>query len=168
MDVFDRERNYTLRHKLQARLPPQKNRGATYVEPFSVSRVGEDFYNNITKLLPGLASLLPIHNGLCVHGTYVRVNIGGGKRIGEAVPVIPKMRKGIFTLLLTFCNMDIVIDTSNISSYVQKGPIYTHLPGKRYVLLAPDVNYWFPSNDMELYHRWIDMIILADPMGKDV
>ena len=135
--------------------------GHSQRKEYTRDNMGADFVDYINEVLTRLPNHLPINNPEILQATYNAVNPEGKKQKGQEVPTEPYRTQEVYTLLIAFRTIDVVLDTTTMASSAQKKPLLLALPGKCGLLLDRGVHYWWPENVTKVRLRWLDIKITA-------
>ena len=78
--------------------------------------MGADFIDYIDEVISRLHTHLPLNNPRILQATYHAVNPGGKKQKGQEMPIEPYRTHNVYTLLIAFLTLDVVIDSTTLAS----------------------------------------------------
>ena len=65
-----------------------------------------------------------------------------------------------YTLIITFSEIDVVVDSNMLGNYLLPSPVYLKVASKRMLLIKQDVLFWYPDNNTQNDRRWVEFKIL--------
>ena len=72
-------------------------------------------------------------------------------------------KKGnLYTLIIPFCNVEILLDTSALGKKVIQGMGKQRIPGKHGMVISHEVTYLWTRNVLANAYKWVDIKISAN------
>ena len=157
--MFSRYDNADLRYALQVK--HSNKLGHIQKITYNEDSMGSEFVKYINQLIKNLPNHLSLKNPEILQATYNTVNPEGKKQKGQDIPTEPYRVHNVYTLLIAFRTIDVVLDSSTLDSSEQKQPILMALPGKCGLLIDSGAHYWWPENVTKTRLRWLDIKLTA-------
>ena len=166
-DSFDRAYNTKLRNFLMNTLGQQLKSGETYTEIFHHEKVGADFYDDVYVLVEQTGVLLGIQNVEILSeqdNRYFRVNSGGNKKLGTPIKAFEGVE--MYTLIIIFTELDIVLDSLESGSYQFTTALYLKMASKRMLIIKQDMLFWYLKNNTDLPKRWVEIKVVGTKINE--
>ena len=129
-DTFDRSTNAKLRNFLLLKSGQQNNHSETYSEIFHIDHVdtsfGADFHEDVYALIKQTNVLVGVQEPDLLseqENKYFRVNTGGAKQLGMPIQTLEGLESDFYTLIITFLEIDMVLDTLGSQKYQATSPV---------------------------------------------
>ena len=168
-DSFDRAYNTKLRNYLAGVLGQQNKLGETYTAVFDHKIVGADFYDDVYELVEQTGVRLGIQNVEIFSqqdNRYFRVNSGGRKKLGTSIKAFNDNGVEVYTLIITFTELEVVLDSSKSGNYQFTTPVYLKMAPKRMLIIRQDIFFWYPKNNTDLSKRWVEFKVVGTRMNE--
>merc|ERR1712086_521701 len=135
----------------------QQDPGKSYSVIFHDDNLGADFYDDVFALIEQTNVLVGAHIPDLLKeqdNRYRRVNPGGEKQ--RSIPINPMegLESKFYYLIITFTEMEVVLDSSTSDTYKPISPVYLDVKPKRMLLIKHDVCFWYPANNTQKTRRW--------------
>ena len=72
----------------------------------------------------------------------------------------------MYTLIITFTELEIVLDSSESGSYQFTTPVYLKMASKRMLIIRQDIFFWYPKNNTDLSKRWVEFKVVGMRMNE--
>ena len=92
----------------------------------------------------------------------MQVNPGGTRQPGKSFDHIGPRKGKLYTLIIPFRNVEIILDTSKVGHAAIIGTGKQKIPGKHGMVMAQEVQYHWPDNNTANALKWVDIKILAN------
>ena len=119
-EMFTHKDNTKMRYVVSKPVKHTKKPGHAQMVALTENKVGFDYLQQITFLIDQLPNHLPIVKPKILQATYNYVNPKGVKQKGQDIPTNPYRTHCAYTLLIPFRTMDVVIDSSHLTTSEQK------------------------------------------------
>ena len=150
-------------------LGQQNKLGETYTAVFHQDVVGADFYDDVYDLVEQTGVRLGLQNAEIFSqqdNRYFRVNSGGKKQLGTSTKAFDDNGVEVHTLIITFTELEVVLDSSKSGKYHFTTPVYLKMAPKRMLLIKQDIFFWYPKNNTDLSKRWVEFKVVGMRMNK--
>ena len=88
------------------------------------------------------------------------MNSGGKKQIGNPILTGVDLGRKLFSLIITFSEIEVVMDTLKAEGYTTPTPVYLHVEAKRMLIINKDVLFWYPVNTSQNARRWVEFKVM--------
>ena len=82
-------------------------------------------------------------------------------------PIKPFDDVEVYTLIIIFTELEIVLDSLESKSYQSLTPVYLKMASKRMLIIKQDVLFWYPKNNTDLPKRWVEFKVVGTQIDKE-
>ena len=163
-DVFNRTDNQTMGNYMRDNFDHSHVPVSTEIVLLNDKNVGRRYMQYVDLILGKVASMIPMIKSMrMIQGTYHKMLPGANNRAGGSARKEQEASSGIYTLLIPFRDMDVVLEPVH-----RDEKLMLTIPSKQCAIIDDRVTYWIAANGTKNAYRWLDIKITGDKIENEV
>ena len=73
----------------------------------------------------------------------------------------------VYTLIITFTELEIVLDSLESERYQSFSPVYLKMASKRMLIIKQNIFFWYPKNNTDLPKRWVELKVVGTQIDEE-
>ena len=139
-------------------------KGSTETILLDDKSVGTRYMQYVEVILGQVVSMFTmIKNMRMIQGKYHKMLLGANNRAGGSARKEQEASSGIYTLLIPFRDMDVVLKP--VHRYEK---LMLIIPSKQCAIIDDRVKYWIAENGTKNFYRWLDIKITGYKIENEV